>query len=130
MTQSTTVAPNRPRPDAIRPNRLRSDAIRVRRAARDPGCPYWCELPAGHDAGVRQVAHRAALWELEDRVEICVLQMPCEDLSDGRQVNRAPMLYFWCSEYVALSDAECAAMAAAMCRAAELLHRVKVSVSG
>jgi hypothetical protein len=123
MTQSTTVAPNRPRPDAIPPNRLRSDAIRVRRA-------YWCELPAGHDAGVRQVAHRAALWELEDRVEICVLQMPCEGLPDGRQVNRQPMLYFWCSEYLALSDAECAAMAAAMCRAAELLHRVNVSVSG
>jgi hypothetical protein len=116
MVQST-VASRRPRSDVVRPSRPLG-------VARDPGCPYWCELPTDHNLGAHHVAHRAAMWELEDRVEIGVIQVLSEDPADRGQVNRQPTLYFWSAEHVALSDAECAEMARALCRAGDLLHRV------
>lgn len=30
-------------------------------------CPPWCELPADHDAGGWGRAHRAEVWQLDDR---------------------------------------------------------------
>lgn len=38
-------------------------------------CPDWCELPAGHDAGGGERAHRAAVWELDDRAHVSVVEI-------------------------------------------------------
>jgi hypothetical protein len=100
------------------------DTRRGRPAARNNGCPHWCELPTDHHMCIPHVAHRAAMWELQDRVEICVIQVLSDDPADRSQVNRRPTLYFWAAEHLALSNDECREMACALVRAADLLCRV------
>ena len=84
------------------------------------GCPAWCSVRSECETGTRHVAHRAAIWELPDRVELCVMQVISDDPQDIVQAN-LPTLYFWSADDAELTDAECAEMACAIRRSAEVL---------
>jgi hypothetical protein len=110
----------------LAPARMGSDLVAPRRqgVSTDVGCPDWCELPTDHHAGARHVAHRAAMWELLDRVELCVIQVISEDRADSGEENRLPMLYYWSSEHAVLTEGEFAELARAVRRAANLLGEI------
>ena len=86
-------------------------------------CPAWCALKFDRDSEPGHVAHRAAIWELPDRVELCVMQVVSDDPKDKGAAPR-PILYFWSADRAEFSDAECAEMACAIRRAGELLCRI------
>jgi hypothetical protein len=86
-------------------------------------CPAWCSFQsAGTDpaARARHVAHRAAVWELQDRVELCVMQVISDSPTDIVAAN-LPTLYFWSAENAVFSDVECVEMACAIRRASAVL---------
>jgi hypothetical protein len=41
----------------------------------EQACPVWCELPAGHDADSKLRAHRAAVFDLDDRAHVSVVEV-------------------------------------------------------
>lgn len=84
------------------------------------GCPAWCAVRPDSDTEGRHVAHRAAIWELPDRVEICVMQVISDDPTDIVLTN-VPTLYFWSADDARLTDAECVEMACAIRRTADVL---------
>ena len=90
---------------------------------RSVGCPAWCTVRPRQGAEAGHVAHRAAIWELPDRAELCVMQIISDDPTDIVAAN-LPTLYFWSADDAKFSDVECAEMAFAIRRAAELLCRV------
>jgi hypothetical protein len=83
-------------------------------------CPAWCAVQPERGTGAGHVAHRAAIWELPDRAELCVMQIVSDDPADIVAAN-LPTLYFWSADDAKFSDAECAEMAYAIRRAGELL---------
>ena len=83
-------------------------------------CPDWCTVQPDRMTGAGHVAHRAAIWELPDRAELCVMQIVSDDPADIVVAN-LPTLYFWSADDAKFSDVECAEMACAIRRAAELL---------
>ncbi|HEU5266053.1 MAG TPA: hypothetical protein VFU35_05110 [Jatrophihabitans sp.] len=86
-------------------------------------CPPWCEIQTDRRAGLPHVAHRAAVWELPDRVELCVMQVVSEDPTDFVAAHQ-PTLYFWSADNAVFSDFECAEMADAIRRASEVLSAI------
>ena len=99
------------------------DPIGCPRPARNPrraSCPDWCTVQTDRATGAGHVAHRAAIWELPDRAELCVMQIVSDDPADIVAAN-LPMLYFWSADDAKFSDVECAEMAYAIRRAGELL---------
>jgi hypothetical protein len=98
------------------------------RAARSPdalarastGCPSWCTVRPDRCISAGHVAHRTAIWELPDRVELCVMQIVSDDPADVVPA-KLPILYFWSAESAVFSDEECAEMAHAIRRAGEVL---------
>jgi hypothetical protein len=106
-----------PSPASTRPQFSLSEAA----ADRPTGCPDWCELPPEHSHSHGKVAHRAASWELPDRVELCIMQ-----ISDTRNDLAAtrPCLYFWSTENVPLSSTERAQLAGALRYADNLLRAI------
>jgi hypothetical protein len=87
-------------------------------------CPDWCELPLGHDAGAHQIAHRAAAWELRDRLELCIIQVVMDEARDEPPEMGAPTLYYWSADDAVLSQRECVRLACAVRRAEELLRGI------
>ena len=90
------------------------------RGHRGVGCPPWCTVRPDRGAEGGHVAHRAAIWELPDRAELCVMQIISDDPADIVAAN-LPTLYFWSADDAKFSDVECAEMAFAIRRAGELL---------
>ncbi len=86
-------------------------------------CPDWCAFGSEPTDALRHVAHRGAIWELPDRVELCVMQLVPEDPADVAAGHR-PTLYFWSADDAVLSEAECDEMACAIRRAKQLLNQI------
>ena len=63
------------------------------------------------------------MWELPDRLELCVMQVISENPNDIVAAS-LPTLYFWSASHAEFSDGECAEIVSAVRRAAELLWRI------
>ena len=88
-------------------------------------CPPWCELERGHGGGEQCLAHIAGAYELEDRLELCVMQVISSDTEDQEHSpDRPAQFYFWMAEQAVLDVAELAELADALNRAGELLTSI------
>jgi hypothetical protein len=92
-------------------------------------CPAWCELPADHDteenAGCRW--HRAAIFRLDDRVMVSVVQLielDAEPLERLASAVRPPEIDIMTKLAVVLSRDEARQVYAAWERAADKLREI------
>jgi hypothetical protein len=92
-------------------------------------CPAWCELPDDHDteesAGSRW--HRAAIFRLDDRVMVSVVQLielDAEPLERLASAVRAPEIDIMTKLGVVLSRDEALEVYAAWERAADKLREI------
>ena len=88
-------------------------------------CPPWCELERGHGGGEQCLAHIAGAYELEDRLELCVMQVISTDADDQEHSpDRPAQFYFWMAEQAVLEVSELAELADALNRAGGLLASI------
>jgi hypothetical protein len=84
----------------------------------EPACPPWC-IRASEAGAPTHLAHRGRIWELSDRVELCVMQVISGDLPPG--LWDRPSLYFWVADDEVFTEAERAQVASALHSATDLL---------